>query len=298
MERQAPTFIGIGAQKAATSWCWRVLNEHPGVSMALPKEIEFFTRHYDRGPEWYEHHFRSAGALPRGEISPRYMDHPEVAGRIAELYPDVDLLVLLRDPRQRAISNLLHDVRDVEGTISQVTPPALQRFAESDEGYVRRSLYAAALQPFFDRFAAERIHVFFYEEMLDDAAALTQGVYAAVGADPGFLPDDVGAPVFRSKDYWSPSLFRLFQRCSQAANAWGPTRALMEQIYRTTRLRERTLRLLETDKGRPSIDFEAVFGQRAAELIDRDLESLPGIIGRALPPSWRAPEPNSFRRAS
>lgn len=44
-------FIGIGVQKSATTWVYRVLEDHPNVQVSFPKELDFFSRtqNFDRG---------------------------------------------------------------------------------------------------------------------------------------------------------------------------------------------------------------------------------------------------------
>ena len=76
----SPDFIGIGAEKSATTWAWMILNQHPSIGMSQPKELNFFNDNADQGMDWYRRHFRYDPTSQRcGEISPLYMDHPKVA---------------------------------------------------------------------------------------------------------------------------------------------------------------------------------------------------------------------------
>ena len=58
-----PTFLGIGAQKCASSWIRNVLHDHPEVFVSHPREVDFFSYHYNRGYTWYERHFEAATKL-------------------------------------------------------------------------------------------------------------------------------------------------------------------------------------------------------------------------------------------
>ena len=51
-----PDFVGVGVQRAGSTWVAEMLRQHPEVWMR-EKEISFFTRHYHRGWDWYEAHF-------------------------------------------------------------------------------------------------------------------------------------------------------------------------------------------------------------------------------------------------
>ena len=59
MAYMLPNFLIIGAQKAATTWLARSLEQHQDVFMAPEKEIHFFNHRFERGLEWYESRFNS-----------------------------------------------------------------------------------------------------------------------------------------------------------------------------------------------------------------------------------------------
>ena len=60
-----PTFIGIGAQRAGTTWAYNCLAQHPEVYMSEKKELHFFYANYSRGLDWYAAQF-----APRATPSP------------------------------------------------------------------------------------------------------------------------------------------------------------------------------------------------------------------------------------
>ncbi len=70
------------------------------------KEIHFFDWKYELGMEWYRSQFLP---LPEGRIvgeaTPRYLAHPRVPERMARELPNVKLIVLLRNPVDRAYSH-------------------------------------------------------------------------------------------------------------------------------------------------------------------------------------------------
>ena len=120
-QRSLPTFLIIGGQRCGTTTLFKALAQHPGVLGAnLRKGVHYFDLHYDRPLSWYRSHFptkRQANALAAehgyktniGESSPYYLWHPLAASRIAADLPDVRLLVLLRDPAERAYSAHAHE---------------------------------------------------------------------------------------------------------------------------------------------------------------------------------------------
>ena len=72
-----PNFLGIGAQRAGTTWLYNCLNEHPDVFVSSAKEIHFFSHEFDRGVTWYEGHFQGRNTESAiGEITPNYLNVP------------------------------------------------------------------------------------------------------------------------------------------------------------------------------------------------------------------------------
>ncbi len=111
-----PSFLICGGQRCGTTSLYRALAAHPvGLKAVLHKGVHYFDIGYDRGMGWYRGHFplqRSADRVSERygvpaqtfESSPYYMYHPQAAARIAVDLPDARLIVLVRDPVERAYS--------------------------------------------------------------------------------------------------------------------------------------------------------------------------------------------------
>ena len=113
--RLLPDFLIIGGQRCGTSSLYYYLTEHHGVAAASTKEIHFFDDFYSRGLDWYRAQFptvaykqyieRARGQhFLTGEASPYYLFHPHVPRRVFAALPNVKLIVLLRNPIDRAYS--------------------------------------------------------------------------------------------------------------------------------------------------------------------------------------------------
>lgn len=113
-----PNFLIIGAQKAGTTWLAYMLNKHPEVFMP-GHELHFFDRveNFSQGIEWYEAKFAQADSSKKaiGEKTPEYLwvngDRPAMHQTIKQFFPDIKLIIVLRDPVERAISHANHLVR-------------------------------------------------------------------------------------------------------------------------------------------------------------------------------------------
>ncbi len=111
-----PDFVIIGAQKGGTTFLYHLLIQHPLVKPAVRKEVHFFDRHFEKGIEWYRQSFpdpkwKGGRKIITGEASPSYLIHPLVAERMAETVPQARLIVILRNPVDRAFSHYQMQVK-------------------------------------------------------------------------------------------------------------------------------------------------------------------------------------------
>jgi hypothetical protein len=207
--RMTPSFLICGGQRCGTTSLYRALAAHPVVLKAvLHKGVHYFDTSYRRGMAWYRGHFplqRTADkvsdryGIPARtfESSPYYMYHPQAAARIARDLPYAKIVVLVRDPVERAYSQHAHEVgrgfeqeRDF-GSALALEPARLHRqeerlaqdadyysFAHQHHAYRARGEYARYLGGMAQHVGRERIHVveserFFadpepaYDEVLD-----------------------------------------------------------------------------------------------------------------------------------
>ena len=107
--QRLPDFLVLGTQKGGTTSLQQLLGHHPEVFLAAGKEVHYFSLHHDQPLSWYAAHYATAAAEQRcGDITPFYLFHPEIPGRIRALLPQVKLIALLRDPVERALSQVFH----------------------------------------------------------------------------------------------------------------------------------------------------------------------------------------------
>lgn len=119
--RVLPELLICGGQRCGTTSMYQALVQQPTLYRPVwRKGVHYFDVAYDRGPRWYRAHFPLEAQLRRSasrhdthalafESSPYYLFHPLAADRIAETLPGVKLLVLVRDPVERAYSAHAHE---------------------------------------------------------------------------------------------------------------------------------------------------------------------------------------------
>ncbi len=206
----APHFLIIGTQKGGTSSLYSALTQHPQVLKAARKEVHFFDQHYAHGRDWYLRQFPdcSDGQIS-GEASPFYMAHPLAAERIHLHCPDVKLIVLLRNPADRAISHYHQEFRRIHDTLSlqealdaeaertaddwaALRAGKLLNFSTAQRfSYRQRGHYAEQLQPFLARFRREQFFIDSSERFFAEPHNLLPELYRFLGVDDDFHPTDL-----------------------------------------------------------------------------------------------------------
>lgn len=106
-------FIITGVMKGGTTILYDFITSHPDVNKAKQKEIHYFTLNYDKGEQWYSEFFEDNGKL-NGEASPTYFDlslAKTIPTMINRHNNDAKIIVITRDPVERAISHFNHLVK-------------------------------------------------------------------------------------------------------------------------------------------------------------------------------------------
>ena len=176
-------FIGIGVQKSASTWVYRVLEDHPEASMSTPKELDFFSENFNKGFEWYENHFLLDGSKKvAGDISPSYFTSLEAIKNAKQYNPDLKIIVTLRDPIARAYSNHLHLIRLGAGKYKGEDETFESGLAAHPE-YMDRSHYFKHLKNWFSNFPKENILVVLQEEIEKETVEHAKIIYSFLGID-------------------------------------------------------------------------------------------------------------------
>lgn len=214
--RALPDVIIPGAQKAGTSSLFAWMVQHPDVHGSVPKEVHFFdggrTPGHDtwgKGQRWYRAHFPTRSTVGRGvalEASPLYLFHPHAAERIAGMLPEVRLVVLLRNPVDRAISHYFHEKtrgREPLGLLDALRAEDERLGVRADgsfplEGdhwihasYVQRGLYAVQLKRLRSVIAPDRILVLESTRLFEHPHDTLRTVFDFCGVDADFQPPDL-----------------------------------------------------------------------------------------------------------
>ena len=203
--RLLPDFLVIGTQRGGTTSLYHYLEELPCIAPATTKEIHFFDRRFNKGLAWYRGHFPTRlerqyeqrfhkRAFVTGEASPSYLFHPHVPRRIARALPHVKLIVLLRNPVDRAYSQYYHAVelgletlsfeaaiKDEEERTARERAKIMQdehyeSYAFKHLSYLSRGIYVDQLQTWMSLFPREQFLILKSEDFYADPASSVKQV--------------------------------------------------------------------------------------------------------------------------
>lgn len=233
--RRLPDFILLGAQKSGTTSLFSYLTEHPDI-LRNPlnyKELYFFNTHYGSGLNFYRHFFPfkwRKGLV--GEATTTYLHSLEAPERVATCLPDVKLIVILRDPVDRAISHYYHHVkrgREQRTLDEAFSSDLLEQYEQStleDDGFTFRYLnngdYAAHLKNWQQHFSEERFLVCAAEEMFERPQKVYDQACQFLGVERldmsefkarniGSKREDTSSVEQRLFDFYRPRVQRLYQ---------------------------------------------------------------------------------------
>jgi hypothetical protein len=227
-----PNFLGIGAEKAGSTWLDHCLRLHPQCFLPMTKEVNFFNglgSNLDRsdrfercGVEWYRGFFRSAGPAHQavGEITPVYLTDPEAAGRIADTLPDVRLVAILRDPVTRAHSHC-RMVRHIRRETAN-----LESYIDADDPrIIGRGRYVRHLRRFKELFGSDQLHILVFEHAIAEPEQQLTTLTDFLGISPHALENaQASARVNAAAGNRSALIYQLGVRI--AARLWESPRTI------------------------------------------------------------------------
>lgn len=217
-----PNFFIIGAQRCGTTSLYNYLTQHLSIVAPSRKELHYFSYRYDRGINWYRSQFVTRvekfllevsrdRRFITGEASPSYLYHPHAAKRLRKQFPEVQLIVLLRNPVDRAYSNYKYNIK--VGYEERSTPfetalcreheeiarehqrilkePSYYSFDHQMFSYVSRGIYFEQLSRWLNYFPREQFLIIKSEELYADPAVIVSKAFQFLGV-PDFKPKAYG----------------------------------------------------------------------------------------------------------
>jgi hypothetical protein len=200
-----PTFIIAGVEKAGTTSSYNYLSQHPQIYVSPRKEVNFLERDWEqyyanggvpnekRIDTWEKYQALFTGVTDEiaiGEASINCLFHHDESIPIIQKYvPDIQVLLILRHPAERAYSDYLMHVRDcINGQTVRSLSEQIKYHANTSFT-IRKGFYTDSLKHFIEAFGAHKVTVFLYDDLQQSAVTFMQTMYKVIGVDPDFEPD-------------------------------------------------------------------------------------------------------------
>jgi len=202
-----PNFLIIGIGKGGTSSLYYYLGKHPQILPAIKKEIHFFNENIERGLDWYLSHFPS---IPKesnfltGEASPWYLGSLGVEKKVAMLFPNVKLIVILRNPILRSFSHYQMQLKfgleqrsfaevissEIEFLKNLSSPSEVDsNYWHTEKGYLLFGLYFYFIEKWMAVFPREQFLILRSEDFYANPAATLSQVFEFLGVPDYPLPE-------------------------------------------------------------------------------------------------------------
>lgn len=285
-----PNFFIVGASKSGTSSLYEYLRQSPDVFMSPIKEPRFFNS--SQYGNWagkierisdktkYLKLFEKANTEKAiGEASPSYLQDPNSAELIHQQIHDAKIIIILRDPTQRAFSHYLMDKsegREKRSFYKLVSNELKKKYGHIDQHHViELGLYVEKVKRFLAFFGKNNVKILFFEEFVKDTKKSVEQVLDFLQVNP-VLP---------------PNIEKIY-------NAYGIPRGKMGQYILNSKtlaklsnkFLSRTLKVKLKDKfllkkvPKPKIPKSAQ--KLLQEFYRQDAKQLEQLIGRKLPWPW------------
>jgi hypothetical protein len=285
-----PNFLLVGAMKAGTTALYMQLKQHPQIYMSPVKEPHFFVR---EGMKYsdpsmittldaYAALFKGVkNEKAIGEATPSYLSWPGVPERIQRYLPDAKLIVILRNPVERAHSHFLHEITTGRESLTDFAAALQGERTQDAEALTRNKLpvrrylqigfYSGHLKRYFERFDRSQIKIYLYEDFTRDPVGMIQDTFRFLDVDDTFVPDQ--SAHFKGGVPRIKALHKLHRKSN-------PLKTVLRSLLPSKMRRSMAVHL--NNLNRVKIPFEPEVRQELIETYREDVLELQGLIGRDL----------------
>ena len=188
--RVIPDFLVIGAKRCGTTSLYQHLPEHPCISKSPYDNMGFFNDNFHLGVNWYKSFFPTTftrnkikskfGDFLAFDVTTKYMEEESTANNVYQTKPNMKIIIILRNPVDRAYSQYHLSVRQaaerrsfedvVEENMNRLNKESHEhheikpRFSAKEDNYLKKGLYALQLRYWLKIFPRENILVVSTEE--------------------------------------------------------------------------------------------------------------------------------------
>jgi hypothetical protein len=192
MQKNAPDFIGIGADHCGLGLITALLAAHPSIVSTIPAGNFFDGAEYTEASlAGYETRLprRSKKARMIGEVSSGYLASGVAAERIVTAYPTTKLFAIVRNPLDRAVA--VYEHAKAAGKVGPQMTCA--RYLANHPTVQRGGFYGQHLHSFFEYYTSLQLYIIIYEDFARDPLKVLEGLYTFLEIDPHVIPKALSA---------------------------------------------------------------------------------------------------------
>lgn len=311
-EIKVPNFFVVGAGKAGTTSLYSYLQQHPEIYLSPVKEPCYFAselRAEYMSRDFALHVKRQTRELPRylddnrpvkpfgwvvsdwddylrlfqkvtcekaiGEATASYLWSETSAANIQARIPGARIVMILRDPAERAFSQYMHHL--AEGLTRYTFREQVEKCANSSSRevsilhpFLEVGLYHQQVKRYLDRFPRENIRIYWYEDDWRQPARMLADLFAFLEVDPAFSPD-TSRKSLEQRSPRAPAMNYLLKK----SNIWPSVKGLMPPALRIK------LKAMAFRSGRP-MRMDPRDRQYLIEYYRKDILALSALLGRDL----------------
>jgi hypothetical protein len=158
-----PQIIVLGAHKCGTSWLFNCLYEHKEIFIKDKIDYFYVDSKKELGLQWYQNHFNQQKTSKKVKIdlSTVYFFSEKTAEEIYKYNPNTKLIVLLRNPLERAYSHFLQEIK--MGQLSKET--SFETALKQNPNLLKWGNYKKYLESYFKWFPKDQIHIILHDDI-------------------------------------------------------------------------------------------------------------------------------------
>ena len=205
-----PNFLIIGASKCGTTALYYYLKQHKDISFPTLKEPKYFSSIFQKFPhkgigdesvdlyaiktlKEYKKLFKKISNIRVGEASPDTMYfYKNTIPRIKETLGDIPIIIMLRNPVERAFSAYMYLRRDSREKLSfrealEIEEHRLENNWDFIWAYKKAGLYHNQIKPFLENFS--NVKIVLQEDLRSETYKTLNGIFSFLSVDNSFKPN-------------------------------------------------------------------------------------------------------------
>lgn len=213
-------FLVVGAMKSGTTSLHKYLSSHEQLFLPKKKELNYFAidEEFEKGLSYYQNNFPTTTTRMCGEVSPRYMMSEKAPERIRQEIGDVKIIMIVRNPIERAFSHFRmmqrrnEEIRTWPEWVLQVSDGRENR---NTSDYIKFGLYGQILHRYLQYFDYSSVHILFTDELEREPKEAMKNIAKFLEIENKFSDAIIGKKYHSSGNYRFPSLTKLINKASK-----------------------------------------------------------------------------------